>query len=254
MKSKILLLLLAVLITCVSCAQNDGAKFKEPLNILVFSKTEGFRHSSISSGIKMLYDQSKEQNWVITVTENASLLSDETLSQMDMVVFMNPTGNAINETGQTAFEKFIKSGKGFVGIHAAADCEYDWPFYGNLVGAYFLTHPPAQEATVIFENYDHPAMQPFKGMKTYTTFDEWYSFKENPRKNVNVLARLDESTIENTNDDKWRMNDHPLIWWTEVDDVRSFYSVFGHTHEAFQDRLIIEHLTNAINWAGKRID
>ncbi|WP_346854161.1 ThuA domain-containing protein [uncultured Draconibacterium sp.] len=254
MKSKILLLLLAVLITGVSCAQNDGAKFKEPLNILVFSKTEGFRHSSISSGIKMLYDQSKEQNWVITVTENASLLSDETLSQMDVVVFMNPTGNAINETGQTAFEKFIKSGKGFVGIHAAADCEYDWPFYGNLVGAYFLTHPPAQEATVIFENYDHPAMQPFKGMKTYTTFDEWYSFKENPRENVNVLARLDESTIENTNDNNWRMNDHPLIWWTEEGDVRSFYSVFGHTHEAFQDKLIIEHLTKAINWAGKRID
>jgi hypothetical protein len=254
MKSKILLLLLAVLTAGVSSAQNDGAKFKEPLNILVFTKTSGFRHASISSGLKMIYDQSQDQNWVITATEDAGMLSNELLEKIDVAVFLNPTGNAIDENGQQAFEKFVQQGKGFVGIHAAADCEYDWPFYGNLVGTYFLTHPPAQEATVIFENFDHPAMKPFEGMKTYTTFDEWYSFKENPREKVNVLARLDESTIENTNNDKWRMNDHPLIWWTNKNDVRSFYTVFGHTHEAFQDELIIKHITNAINWAGKRID
>lgn len=253
MKSKILVLLLAVFISGISCAQKD-AEFKEPLHILVFSKTAGFRHASISSGLKMLYDQSQKQNWVITATEEESLLRDDFLAKIDVAVFLNPTGDAIGEDGQIAFEKFIKSGKSFVGIHAAADCEYDWPFFGNLVGAYFLTHPPAQEATVLFENFDHPAMKPFEGMKTYTTFDEWYSFKENPRQKVNVLARLDESTIENTNDNKWRMNDHPLIWWTEKGDIRSFYTVFGHTHEAFQDKLIIEHITKAINWAGKRID
>lgn len=235
------------------CSKKE-AEFKTPLNILVFSKTEGFRHASISSGIKMLYDQSKQQNWIITVTEDASLLRDDLLSKMDLAVFMNPTGDAIDEAGQAAFEKFIKSGKSFVGIHAAADCEYEWPFYGNLVNGYFLTHPPAQEATVIFENYDHPAMKPFEGMKTYTTVDEWYTFKENPRPKVNVLARLDESTITKSNNDKWKMEDHPLIWWTEKGETRSFYTVFGHTHEAFQDKLVIEHITNAINWAGKRID
>ncbi|MCY1722499.1 ThuA domain-containing protein [Prolixibacteraceae bacterium Z1-6] len=253
MKSKILVLLLAVLISGISCAQND-AEYKEPLNILVFSKTSGFRHASISSGLKMLYDQSQKQNWVITATEDESILRDDLLAKIDVVVFLNPTGDAIGEEGQKAFEKFMSGGKSFVGIHAAADCEYDWPFYGNLVGAYFLTHPPAQKATVIFENYDHPAMKPFEGMESYTTVDEWYSFKENPRTKVNVLARLDESTIKKSNNDKWRMNDHPLIWWTEKDDVRAFYTVFGHTHEAFQDELVIEHITNAINWAGKRID
>uniref|UniRef100_UPI003217D6F3 ThuA domain-containing protein n=1 Tax=uncultured Draconibacterium sp. TaxID=1573823 RepID=UPI003217D6F3 len=253
MKTKILVLLLAVFITGISCAQKD-TEFKESLNILVFSKTSGFRHASISSGLKMLYDESKKQNWIITATEDASLLNDDILAKIDLAVFLNPTGDAIDEEGQQAFEKFIKAGKGYVGIHAASDCEYDWPFYGNLVGAYFLTHPPAQEATVIFENFDHPAMKPFEGMETYTTIDEWYSFKENPRAKVNVLARLDESTIKGTNNDKWRMNDHPLIWWTENDGVRSFYTVFGHTDEAFQDKLIIAHITNAINWAGKRID
>lgn len=254
MRAKIYVLLVAVLFTSVACAQKNKAKFDEPLQILVFSKTNGYRHASISSGIKMLYNQSVKQNWVITATEDPTLLRDGLHEKMDVAVFVNPTGDAICETGQEAFEKFIKSGKGFVGIHAAADFEYEWPFYGNLVGAYFRTHPPAQKATVIFENYDHPAMIPFKGKKTYTTVDEWYSYKENPRENVNVLARLDEDSIKKQKDDTWKMGDHPLIWWTEKDDVRSFYTVFGHTHEAFQDELIIEHITNAINWAGKRID
>lgn len=254
MKSKILALLLAILFSSASFAKKNKPKFEKPLHILVFSKTSGYRHASISSGIKMLYDQSKTQNWIITATEDDKLFSENFLKQFDVAVFVNPTGDAICEEGQKAFEKFMKSGKGFVGIHAAADFEYNWAFYGNLVGAYFRTHPPAQKATVIFENYDHPAMKPFKGMKTYTTVDEWYSYKKSPRENVNVLARLDETSIRRQKDDTWRMGDHPLIWWTEKNNVRSFYTVFGHTHEAFQDKLIIEHMTNAINWAGKRID
>jgi len=237
-----------------SGSSQNKPEFEQPINILVFSKTSGFRHASISSGLKMLYDNSRKQNWVITATEDASLLRDEFLARFDVAVFLNPTGDAICEMGQSAFEKFMKSGKGFVGIHAAADCEYEWAFYGDLVAGYFLTHPPAQKATVIFENYDHPAMKPFKGMKTYTTVDEWYSFKENPRENVNVLARLDENTIKKSSNDKWKMGDHPLIWWNDKDGIRSFYTVFGHTHEAFQDKLVIEHIKNAVNWAAKRID
>lgn len=249
-----IVLLLAILVSSIACAQKKEPKFKDPLHILVFSKTAGFRHASISSGLKMLYDQSKTENWVITATEDASVIREDLLKKADVIVFMNPTGDAICEEGQKDFEKIMKTGKGFVGIHAAADCEYDWPFYGKLVGAYFRTHPPAQKATVIFENYDHPAMAPFKGKKTYTTVDEWYSFKENPREKVNVLARLDEDSVKRAKNDDWKMGDHPLIWWNDKDNMRSFYTVFGHTHEAFQDELIAEHIRNAVNWAGKRID
>ena len=254
MKTKFLLLAIVILSASIACAQDKGPEFEKPINILVFSKTQGFRHASISSGLKMLSDLSKKQNWIITATENSELIRDEFLSKFDVAVFLNPTGDAICDVGQEAFEKFIKSGKGFVGIHAAADCEYDWPFYGELVAGYFKTHPPAQKATVIFENYDHPAMEPFKGKKTYTTVDEWYTFRQNPRPNVNVLARLDENTIKRSKDDNWKMGDHPLIWWNEKDGSRSFYTVFGHTHEAFQDELVIEHIKNAINWAVYRIN
>ncbi|MCG6187679.1 ThuA domain-containing protein [Maribellus maritimus] len=241
-------------VTLLSCAQENQQKFENAAHILVFSKTEGFRHESISSGLKMLVDQSKSQNWVITATENAGLLSDPVLKDFDVIVFLNPSGDALSEQAQDAFKKFMDKGKGFVGIHAAADCEHDWLYYGNLIGAYFKTHPPAQEATINFENNNHPAMLPFSGIKSYTTFDEWYSFKENPRENVHVLATLDESTIKKSNNNDWKMGDHPIIWWQENNGVRSFYTGFGHTHEAFQDKKIIEHITNAVNWAAKRID
>ena len=250
----LLLLLISFLMINTACNAQKEQEFEKSINILVFTKTAGYRHASISSGLKMLSDQSEKQNWVITATEDASLLRDDFLERFDVAVFLNPTGDAICDAGQIAFEKFMKTGKGFVGIHAAADFEYEWEFYGDLVGGYFRAHPPAQKATVIFENFDHPAMKPFEGKKTYTTVDEWYSFKENPRPNVNVLAKLDESTIKKGKNDDWKMGDHPLIWWNEKDGIRSFYTVFGHTHEAFQDELIIEHIKNAINWAAKRID
>lgn len=237
-----------------ACTAQDKPEFEKPINILVFSKTSGFRHESISSGLKMLYDQSRKQNWVITATENAGLFTDAFLANFDVVVFLNPTGDAIDAAGEAAFEKFMNSGKGFVGIHAAADCEYDWQYYDKLLGAHFKTHPPQQEATVVIENTDHPAMKPFKGMKSYTTLDEWYTFKANPRQNVHVLASLDENSIKKFNNNDFRMGDHPIVWWQENNGIRSFYTGFGHTHEAFQDKLIIEHITNAINWAAKRID
>jgi type 1 glutamine amidotransferase len=236
-----------------ACSAQNKPEFEKPLNILVFSKTAGFRHESISSGLKMLYDQSKKQNWIITATENAGLFTESFLSGFDVIVFLNPTGDAVDANGQAAFEK-VMPGKGFVGIHAAADCEYEWPFYGNLVGGYFKIHPPGQKATVVFESTEHPAMKPFKGMKSYTTVDEWYTFRANPRPNVHVLANLDETSIKKYDNENWKMGDHPIIWWNEKDGTRSFYTGFGHTHEAFQDEKIQEHITNAINWAGKRIN
>lgn len=247
---KTIFIFLVTLFICATVFSQD----EKQLNVLVFSKTVGYRHASISSGLKIVYDLSKEENWLITATENSSLITDEFLANFDVAVFLNPTQDVFDEKQQKAFEQFIANSKGFVGVHAAADCEYDWPRYGQLNGAYFRTHPPAQEATIIIEDTSHPAMKPFEGMKTYTTFDEWYSFKENPRDKVNVLARLDESTIKESKDDKWKMGDHPLIWWQDLDGSRSFYTVFGHTHEAFQNKLVIEHIKAAINWAGKRIN
>ena len=224
------------------------------INVLVFSKTMGYRHNSIPNGLKMMSDLAQERKWVLTATENADLFTPEFLKTFDVVVFLNPTQDVLNEQQQKNFEAFMAGGKGFVGIHAAADCEYEWAWYGQLNGAFFLTHPPAQTGTVIMENTTHPTMSPFKGMETYTTFDEWYSFKENPRAKVHVLARLDEKSLNEATqkDDKWKMGDHPLIWYQENGNIRSFYTVFGHTPEAFLDPKIKEHIGCAVDWVAKR--
>lgn len=232
----------------------SGMAQDQKIKVLVFSKTVGYRHNSISAGLKMLADLAQERKWVLTTTESAGLFTPEFLKNFDVVVFLNPTQDVLNDQEQKNFEAFMNTGKGFVGIHAATDCEYDWAWYGQLTGAYFKTHPKCQMGTVIFENNDHPAMLPFKGMKTYRTVDEWYSFKENPRAKVHVLARLDETSLdaETLKEDKWKMGDHPLIWYLESGNIRSFYTVFGHTPEAFQDPKVKEHIGCAVDWAAKR--
>jgi len=246
---KLSLLMFLLMIAVFSCYSQN-----KKINVLVFSKTSGYRHNSISSGLKMMSDLAQERNWILTSTENADIFTPEFLKTFDVVVFLNPTQDVLNDQQQKNFESFMDTGKGFVGIHAAADCEYDWAWYGQLSGAFFKTHPPAQTATVIFEDTDHPSMVPFKGMNTYRTFDEWYSFKENPRSLVHVLARLDETSLNEATlkDDKWKMGDHPLIWCKENGNSRSFYTVFGHTPEAFQDPKVIQHIGCAVDWVAKR--
>ena len=133
--------------------------------------------------------------------------------------------------------------------------EKEWRWYGDLVGAFFKTHPPYQLATLNIENTNHPAMKPFIGMKTFTVEDEFYSYKENPRGKVTVLATLDESTIKKLpKDDSWKMGDHPVIWYHEFEGSRSFYTVFGHGDASFENEKIQQHIFFAIEWAGKRID
>ena len=232
----------------------SGIAQDKKINVLVFSKTSGFRHNSISSGLKMMSDLAQERKWILTATENADLFTPEFLKTFDVVVFLNPTMDVLNEQQQKDFEAFMNSGKGFVGIHASADCEYDWAWYGDLNGAFFKTHPACQLGTVIFEDTDHPSMVPFKGMKTYRTIDEWYTFKVNPRAKVHVLAKLDETSLDEATmiDDKWKMTDHPLIWYQEMGNSRSYYTVFGHTPEAFVDPKIKEHIGCAVDWVAKR--
>ena len=232
----------------------SGIAQDKKINVLVFSKTSGFRHNSISSGLKMMSDLAQDKKWVLTATENADLFTPEFLKTFDVVVFLNPTMDVLNEQQQKDFEAFMNSGKGFVGIHASADCEYDWAWYGQLNGAFFKTHPACQLGTVIFEDTDHPSMVPFKGMKTYRTIDEWYTFKVNPRAKVHVLAKLDETSLDEATmkDDKWKMTDHPLIWYQEMGNSRSYYTVFGHTPEAFVDPKVKEHIGCAVDWVAKR--
>src|SRR5690554_1811396 len=119
----------------------DAKAPEEPPVILVFSKTAGFRHDNIEKGAATLQALGDAHGFVAEYSEDASLFTDENLQRYAAVVFLSTTGTILDEGQKEAFMRYIQSGKGFVGIHAAADTEYEWPWYGKLIGGYFMSHP-----------------------------------------------------------------------------------------------------------------
>jgi type 1 glutamine amidotransferase len=219
-------------------ANTDG----EPVRVLIFSRTAGFRHGSIPHGVDVV---SALPGVEATATEDPAVFTPERLGVFDVVVFLNTTGDVLDETQQKAFEQFIGGGKGFVGIHAASDTEYDWPWYGRLVGAYFKGHPAVQTARIRVLDRDHAATAHLDA--TWERRDEWYDFRGVPS-GVRVLLELDESSYEGGT----MGSRHPIAWCHEFDGGRAFYTGGGHTSEAFDEPAFRRHLAGAIAWAAKR--
>jgi cytochrome c len=161
-------------------------------DVLVFSKTAGFRHSSITPGIAAIQALGAAHDFSVVATEDANVFTPANLANFEAVIFLNTTGDILNATQQSALEQYIQGGGGWVGVHSAADTEYGWAWYGDLLGAYFQSHPAIQQATVVVADQAHPSTDdlPERWVRT----DEWYNFQTNPRGNVHVLATLDEST------------------------------------------------------------
>jgi type 1 glutamine amidotransferase len=241
---------------CVACngsSQTLGGPAPGPspaaadFSILVFSKTAGFRHDSIPAGISAIRQQGGSRGFLVEATEDAGVFADDSLGKYKVVVFLSTTGDVLNPAQEAAFERFIRRGGGFVGVHAAADTEYDWPFYGGLVGAYFAGHPAVQSAAIEIEDASHPATASLP--RTWTRRDEWYNFRRNPRGSVAVLATLDERSYSGGT----MAPDHPIVWAHSYEGGRAFYTGLGHTQESFSEAAFVDHLGRAILWAAAAI-
>lgn len=212
--------------------------------VMVFSHTKGFRHNSIEAGIEAIKKLGQENGFTVVATEDPTQITEEVLRDFSAVIFLNTTQDILDHAQQADFERFIQAGGGFVGIHAAADTEYDWPWYGELVGGWFKRHPPTQEATLTVVDDTHPASKK-AGLGKVTRTDEWYDYKNFDKSKVNVIMELDESSYEGGT-----MGDyHPLAWYHEFDGGRAFYTGMGHTPESFQEEFFLDHLLGAIEWA-----
>jgi cytochrome c len=212
-----------------------------PAEVLVFHKTTGFRHESIPNGIAALQDLGDQHGFAVTATDDASVFTEEGLALYDVIVFLSTTGDILNGPQEAAMEGFIRAGNGFVGVHSASDTEYEWPWYGDLVGAYFGSHPAPQEAHVTVVEPEHPIMEALP--VEIDRFDEWYNFQSFPQEVV-VLATLEETSYEGGT-----MGDlHPITWAHEFDGGRSFYTAFGHTNESYAEPLVLDLLAGAIRW------
>src|SRR5215471_12183038 len=215
-----------------------------PFAVLVFSKTTGFRHDSIPDGIAAIRALGAEHGFRVDDTEDPERLTDAALAQYRVVVFLSTTGDILDPAQKAAFERYIRSGGGFVGIHSASDTEYHWPWYGRLVGTWFASHPQIQRATIRIGDAGHPSTKslPAKWERT----DEWYNFRTNPRSAVHVLATVDEASYSGG-----AMGaDHPIAWCQTIGSGRSWYTAMGHTAESYAEPLFRLHLLGGIESAA----
>ena len=225
-----------------SDAQREGE------SVLVFSKTAGFRHDSIEDGIAAIEELGTEHGFSVDATEDAAEFTEENLARYDAVVWLSTTGDVLDDAQQDAFQGYIEDGGGYVGVHAAADTEYDWPWYEGLAGAWFDSHPEIQEATVDVEDHAHPATAHLDD--TWIRTDELYNYRTNPRADAHVLATLDESSYTGGN----MGEDHPISWCREYDGGRSFYTGLGHTKESFTEPEFRQHVLGGIQYACGAVD
>jgi type 1 glutamine amidotransferase len=234
----------------------DGARFKA----LIFSKTAAFRHTEcIPQGTTRIAQMSVQHGFDVDATEDAGAFNDANLAKYDVVIFLCTTGDVLNDTQQAAFERYIQAGGGYAGIHSASDTEYDWAWYGGLVGAYFRDHPGVpgvnQQFQVATMNVEDPHTAATNGLpRRWTREEEWYNFRTNPRPNVHVLLSVDESTYDprgySQPGGSPPMGDHPIAWCHPYDGGRAFYTALGHKGVYWNEPLLLSHVLGGIEMAA----
>jgi type 1 glutamine amidotransferase len=214
--------------------------------ILVFTKTTGYRHEAIPAGVEAFERLGFEHGFAVEASEGRHAFRRGRLGRYDALVFLSTSGAVLDEQGREALMEYMDGGGGWLGVHCAAATEYDWPYFGDLVGAWFDRHPPVQPAVVTVEDADHPATAHLGSTWAWT--DEWYAFRRNPRSDVRVLLSVDESGYTGGT----MGADHPIAWCREFGGGRSFYTALGHGREAYQEESFQRHLLGALTWLGVR--
>jgi uncharacterized protein len=227
--------------------------------ILVFSKTNGYRHAdSIAAANKLFDGMAKEAGWGHYHTESGAAFNADILARFDAVVFNNVSGDVFTPAQRNAFKSFVENGGGFVGIHGTGgDPSYAWNWYvSELIGAQFIGHPmdpQFQKATITVEDRTHPATRdlPPKWERT----DEWYSFEKSARRpGTTVLMTLDETTYSAKGlfgSDIAMGKDHPIAWWHCQGKGRALYSAPGHIATSYAEPGYAGFLKGATRWALK---
>lgn len=230
------------------------------VRVLVFSKTNSFRHTEGIAAAHALFDRIAERrNWAVYHSENSALFDADLLDRFDVVVFASASGNFASDEQDLAFQEWLETGGGWVGIHAAGDGSHAaWTWYANtLISGEYLGHilgPQTQQARVVVEARDHPVT---RGLPTeFQHEEEWYSWDRGAREaGFDVLLTVDESSYE-----PWirgmgqekdiRMTDHPIVWSRCVGSGRALYSAMGHWGAAYETDYYARLLENAAEWAS----
>ena len=218
-----------------------------PGDILVYTRTAGFRHDSIPVAVDALATIAAANRLSIEHTEDPAVFNPSRLSRYAAVVFLHTTGDMLDSQGVDALAAYVRQGGGFLGIHAAADALYGSSTYRGLVGAQFLRHPALQPGTLVVEDASNAATAPLPARWQHV--DEFYDFATNPRGTVRVLLRVDESTYQGGG----MGSDHPIAWCHAVGEGRSIYTALGHPIESWSDPAFLAHVAGALQIAAAKV-
>jgi type 1 glutamine amidotransferase len=248
MKRPLIVLLLAC--TALSgCATSNkpsrGGSTGSSARVLVFTLTRGFHHASIPAAVEAVKRLGAEHGFAVVTTDDPSAFTDAGLARYRAVVFLLTTGDVLDNAQQTAFERYIARGGGYVGVHSASNTEYGWAWYGRLVGAFFKSHPRIQRATVLVHDQMLAATKPLPARWMRT--DEWYNFRTDPSARVHVLLTVDERTYNGGT----MGADHPIAWCHDFDGGRAWYTAMGHVSSAYSEPLFLAHLLRGIMYASR---
>jgi type 1 glutamine amidotransferase len=226
----------------------------EQFSVLLFSKTAGWHHESILAGVPAIRALGELHDFKVFWTDDANrVFNDRELAKYKAVIFLCTTGDVLNDQQQAAFERYIKAGGGFVGIHSASDTEYEWPWYTKMVGHMFHIHPAVQTATIEVLNPNFPGMDRFA--KRFLFTEEWYEFDAARSDKLNYLLSVDEKTYApyakwGPKEGKGMGKHHPVAWYQEYDGGRAFYTALGHLPATFSDQAFMHHIFGGIYWAA----
>lgn len=247
------------------------ARGARPERVLVFSRTTGFRHASIGTGVATVQELGAEAGFGVEATEDEAVFRDRTLRGFTAVVFLNTTGDVLDERGRAALRRFVTSGGGWVGVHSAADSEYTSPFHTRLLaGARFLCHPVQQPGVVVREDAGHRSTAHLPE-RWLVPFEEFYSFTDNPRGRARILLSIDESTyLQDPNTSNLPggtglpglpaepqepvsgvMGDHPMAWQHRVGRGLSWYTALGHEAVMYELPEFRQHLLGGLLTASR---
>lgn len=223
-----------------------GGETVEP-RLLAYTRTLGYRHDDAIVAARAALP-ARLADIPVDFTEDPATFTAENLARYRAVAFVYTTGNDIlDATGKTALEQFVRDGGGWLGIHSAADTEYQWPFYGELMVTLFRTHPVIQPGTITIEAPSHPAVR--GAPSPWQATDEWYDFMANPRatSGVTILATIDEASYTGGSTGA----DHPLIWSHERLGGRALYTAIGHVAERWMEPAFLAHVDASVRWVTR---
>lgn len=248
MYKKIIIIVIGVIVLFNS--RSDAQRMEgnyEQFQVLLFTKSLDFHHVSIQNGVSMFKELSQDNHFGLTWTEQSDFFDNqEDVNSMDVIVFMNTSGDILNDHQRVALQEYMRQGGNFVAIHSASFTMMEWPWYIELVGGVWNRHPNPGIWTAVVNNErpDHPSA--FHLPEKWLVTEEWYNYLE-LSDNIEVILSIDDATFPGGK----MPNYHPIAWYQDnFEGGRSFHTGLGHPEGIYDEPWFRQHILGAVWWAA----